>query len=370
MKKIIRCFWILLFTIPLFSCESNQPMEIIMGLEEEELILEEIETKSFSIVAINEDYAYSYQMEKLETGYKDVFRLYKNEEEIKHHIFFDEEYLYIQNAWAKNDILYFAVSYTDSSRSTQYIVELDQTYNARIIGLPENAMWDWDRVLFKEEFYMIEKISLNKLTIQCFSYEHKFIKELQFEFDNPNQSYFRVKLYFLDAVGEDFYFILCKALVDKDEYYLYKYSDELVLIDKISKSYTIRWEINCVSIQNGEFHFYIHEYEQQFMANKVQHIFYEYSRGILRKIYTFTYEDYNYHYSLGGILYSNEHIYLLFTFAKGGWLAPTKFIIFHFNRQTQETTYLYCAMSISSTYFNKEDFYISSKEKVYRFKKE
>ncbi len=51
MKKIIRCFWILLFTIPLFSCESNQPMEIIMGLEEEELILEEIETKSFSIVS-------------------------------------------------------------------------------------------------------------------------------------------------------------------------------------------------------------------------------------------------------------------------------------------------------------------------------
>lgn len=371
MKKIIRFLGILLFIVPLFSCESDQPMEIVLGLEEEELVLEEVEKEIIDpIIDINDVYSYSYQIEEVEDGYYDVFRLYKNKKEIKCHILSDEEYLLIQNAWVKNDILYFAVSYSSSSRSTQYILELDQAYDARIIGLPENAMWDWDRVLFKDEFYMIEKISLNQLTIQCFSYEHKLIKEIQFEFDNPNQSSFKVYLIFIDAIGKDIYFILHKALMDQDEYYLYKYSEELILVDKISKSYNVQWELDCVSIQNEEFHFYIHEYEQQFMANKVQHIFYEYSRGILRKIYTFTYEDHNYHYSLGGILFSENHIYLLFTFIKGGWLAPSKFIIFHYDRQTQETTYLYSGMSIFSTYLKNENFYISSGEKVYRFKKE
>lgn len=356
----------------LSSCESDAPMEILNGLEAEDLVLEELKEETHQVVKINDVYSYSLTIETIEQGegYFNIFRLYKNQEDVKRHVLAKDEYLHIENAWAREDILYFAVTYSASNLYIQYILELDLEYNARIIGLPENALWTWDKIIFKDEFYLLENVKNNTLTMQCFSYSHQLLKEIQFEFDNPNQSHFIMYLKFLDVVEGDIYFILHKALIDQDEYYLYRYSDELILLDIISKPYTIAWELHQVCVQNEEFHFYIHEYERQFMADKTYHILYEYSRGILRKSYTFSYQDRNYRYSLRGISYSEEQIYLLFLFTKGGWLAPTKFIIFHYNRVIHKTTYLYSGLSILDVYIKEEEFYIKTGDKVYRFVKD
>lgn len=65
MRKIMLFIVAICLILFLSSCESDAPMEILNGLEAEDLVLEELKEETHQVVKINDVYSYSLTIETI-----------------------------------------------------------------------------------------------------------------------------------------------------------------------------------------------------------------------------------------------------------------------------------------------------------------